>query len=236
MNKISTYAVALAIASCGLTACTQSKAYAEASAADRDAAKLSKDGYTAVHDISQARLAIFNGESAQAKTFTEEAQTAFEKAKSDNTAFTKAESDLRAPSGKAQLGSGATATTTPTVWIPVDSSMTLGEDYVDTPQKSAGVAKANEQLKKGDHKHAMEALKLANVDVSFVSVVAPVDKTMAGIKKAAQLIDAGKYYEANQALKAVEDGYRFDVTDFDSAPKGAANKTPKAGAIAAVKK
>ena len=234
MNKISTCAVALATL-VGLTACSQSKAYAQSSA-DQDAAKLSKDGYTAVHDISQARLAIFNGQPAQAKTFTEEAETAFEKAKSDDTAFTKAESNLRAPAGKAQLGPGATATTTPMAWIPVDGSMTLGEDYVDSPEKSAGVAKANEQLKKGDHKHAMETLKLANVDVSFVAVVAPVDKTMAGIKKAAQLIGAGKYYEANQALKGVEDGYRFDVTDFDAAPKGAANKTPKAAATSATAK
>jgi hypothetical protein len=29
-----------------------------------------------------------------------------------------------------------------------------------------------------------------------------------------------------QALKVVEDGFRFDVTDVDSAPKSAANKAP----------
>jgi hypothetical protein len=235
MNKINRYAVALAIASCGLTACAQSKASARASA-NRDATKLSKDGYAAVRDISQARLAIFNGQPAQAKAFINEAQTAFEKAKSDDTAFTKAESDLRAPSGKTQPGSGATASTNPTAWIPVDGSMTLGEDYVDTPAKSAGVAKANEQLKKGDHEHALETLKLANIDVSVVAEVAPVDKTMTGIKKAAQLIDAGKYYEANQTLKNVQDGFRFDVTDFDSAPKGAADRTHKAAASVTAQK
>jgi hypothetical protein len=114
--------------------------------------------------------------------------------------------------------------------------MTLSEDYIDTPEKSAGVAKANKQFKEGDHKHAMETLKLANIDVGFVSEVAPLDKTMAGIKKADQLIDAGKYYEANQALKGVEDGYRFDVTDVDAAPKGAANKTHKAAAASATQK
>jgi hypothetical protein len=101
----------------------------------------------------------------------------------------------------------------------VDGSLTLSEDYVDTPEKSAGLAKANKPFNEGDHKHGMETLKLANVDVSFVSEVAPVDQTMAGIRMADQLIEAGKYYEANQALKAVEDGYRFDVTDVDSGPK-----------------
>jgi hypothetical protein len=236
MNRISTYAVAaLVVASCGFTACAQSKVSAQ-TRADHDATKLSKDGYAAIHDISEARLAIFNGQPSQAKMFTNEAQTAFEKAQKDDTVFTKAESDLRAPAGKTQPGSGTAASTTPTNWIPVDGSMTLSEDYVDTPEKSAGVAKANKQLKEGDHKHAMETLKLANIDVSFVSEVAPLDKTMSGIKKADQLIAAGKFYEANQALKGVEDGYRFDVSDVDAGPKGAANKTPKTASISATQK
>ena len=50
----------------------------------------------------------------------------------------------------AQRGSGAKASTTPTIWIPVDGSLTLGEDYTETPKKSAGVAKANELLKKAN--------------------------------------------------------------------------------------
>jgi hypothetical protein len=49
-----------------------------------------------------------------------------------------------------------------------------------------------------------------------------VDKTVSGIDNAAQLIDSGKYYEGNQALKAVEDGTRFDVVDASSTPKAAA--------------
>jgi hypothetical protein len=122
--------------------------------------KLSKDGYKAMRDVSLARLAIFNGQPAEAKTYTNEAETALEKAKTDETAFTKAESDLKAPSGMVQHGSGATASATPTVWIPVDGSLTLGEDYIETPEKSAGVAKANEMLKEGEHKKAMETLKL----------------------------------------------------------------------------
>ena len=170
------------------------------------------------------------------RTFTNEAQTALEKAKSDDTVFTKAEADLKAPAGVTQRGTGTTASTTPTNWIPVNGSMTLGEDYVDTPEKSAGVTKANEQLKKGEHQHAVETLKLANIDVSFVMEVAPLDKTTTEINKAAQLIDAGKYYEANQALKSVEDGLRFDVTSVDSTPKKAAATASKAATAAVAKK
>jgi hypothetical protein len=75
--------------------------------------------------------------------------------------------------------------------------MTLSEDYVDTPAKSAGVAKANQQFKAGDHKSAMETLKLADINVSFVSEIAPV---------------------------GVEDGYRFDVSDVEAGPKATAKK------------
>ncbi len=148
MNKISTFAVALAITLVALTAFAQEKPSTQ-TVADRDMGKLSKDGYKAMRDVSLARLAIFNGQPAEAKTYTNEAETALEKAKTDDTAFTKAESDLKAPSGMAQRGSGAKASTTATIWIPVDGSLTLGEDYVETPEKSAGVAKANELLKKG---------------------------------------------------------------------------------------
>jgi len=57
--------------------------------------------------------------------------------------------------------------TTPTGWLPVDGGLTLGEDFVATPAKAAGVAKANDQLKKGDHKQAMETLKLSEINVAF---------------------------------------------------------------------
>jgi hypothetical protein len=66
--------------------------------------------------------------------------------------------------------------------------------------------------------------------------VAPLDKTTSEINKAVQLIDAGKYYEANQALKAVEDGLRFDVTNVDATPKKAANETSKPPTATAVAK
>jgi hypothetical protein len=242
MNKVKIYAVALAITLVGLTAFAQDKPPVQKAGAlhnedetamDRDMAKVSKDGYLAIRDVSMARLAIFNGQPAQAKTYTNDAQAALERAKRDDTAFTKAESELKTPAGMTQPGSSATPSTTHTTWIPVDGSITLGEDYIDTPEKSAGVAKANEELKKGEHKHAMETLKLADINVSFVMEVAPLDKTTAGIKNAAQLIEAGKYYEANQALKDVEDGFRFDVTEADATPKKAANNTSKTAASSA---
>lgn len=75
MNKISTCAVALAITLAGLTAFAQEKPSTQ-TAADRDMGKLSRDGYKAMHDVSLARLAIFDGRPAEAKTYTNEAETA----------------------------------------------------------------------------------------------------------------------------------------------------------------
>ena len=73
----------------------------------------------------------------------------------------------------------------------------------------------------------METLKLAEINVAFVMEVAPLDKTISGIDTAAQLIDSGKYYEGNQALKGVEDGLRFDVADVNSGPEKASSTLDK---------
>jgi hypothetical protein len=219
MFKLSTCALALAI-TIGAPQVFAADMPAGQMAADKDFGKLSIDGSTAIRDVRLARIAIFNGQPDKAKSFISEAQTSIGKAKSDDTVFMKAESDLKAPQGSPQSGS-TTASTTPVKWIPVDGSMTLGEDYIATPEKTAGVAKANEQLKKGQSKEAVETLKLANIDVSYMLEVAPLDKTTNGIAQAEQMIVAGKYYEANQALKGVEDSLRIDIRDYDGTPKKA---------------
>jgi hypothetical protein len=202
--------------------------------ANKELGKLSADGRKAFQDVRLARLAIFDGQTDQAKKYVDEAKVSIAKAKTDDTGFMKAEASLKPPAGVAQRTATQSGTdkpvqsTTPTAWLPVDGGLTLGEDFVATPAKAAGVAKANDQLKKGDHKQAMETLKLAEINVAFVMDVAPLDKTVSGIDTAAQLIDSGKYYEGNQALKGVEDGVRFDVADVSSGPEKASNASDKA--------
>ena len=187
--------------------------------ADHDFGKLSADGVRGFTDIKLARLAIFDGKTAQAKTLIDDAQSALNKAKSDDTVFTKAEADLKPGSGMKQAADGnARPSTAQVAWIPVDGQMTLGEDYVATPDKAEGVAKANAQLKTGNKKEAMDTLKLAGIDMNFVEEVVPLDATISGVDKAAQLIDQGHYYQANQALKMVEDGARFDSQILTASP------------------
>lgn len=104
-------------------------------------------------------------------------------------------------------------------WVPVDAQMTLGEDFIATPEKASAVTEANKSLAKGDQKGAIEKLRLAHVDVNFVMAVLPLDKTTADVNQAAALINQGKYYEANAALKTAEDGMHFDVIDAIGLPK-----------------
>jgi hypothetical protein len=78
----------------------------------------------------------------------------------------------------------------------------------------------------------MQTLKRAGVDVSFDEEVAPLAKTTAGVSKAEQLLDSGEFYEANQALKGVQDGVRFDVVDMTGTPQKQAS-TQKGAKMAA---
>lgn len=246
MFRMKSLAAALAttaiLGSCGALAAEQPNAGSAATAnqptaatqnANKELGKLSADGRKAFQDVRLARLAIFDGQTDQAKKFADEAKASIAKAKTDDTAFMKAEASLKPPAGVSQrsatqgAGDKSTQNTTPTAWLPVDGGLTLGEDFVATPAKAAGVAKANEQLKKGDHKQAMETLKLSEINVAFVMEVAPLDKTISGIDTAAQLIDSGKYYEGNQALKGVEDGVRYDVADVNSDPGKASSTMDK---------
>ena len=198
-------------------------------AVDTDVGRLSKDGAQAFRDLHLARVAIYDADPTQAKALIGKAQAALVKARSDEAVFKKAEVDLKTP---AEMDAGKTATTAasttakpastePVAWLPIDAQLTLGEDFVATPEKAAAVADANRSLQKGDKQGALEKLKLAHVDVNFTLAVLPLDKTVAGVDQAATLIGQGKYYEANAVLKTTEDRMRFDVIDAIGTPKAA---------------
>lgn len=208
--------------------------------ADTDVDRLSMDGIAAYRDVHLARLAIFDAKPDQARMFVSHAQAALDKAKTDETAFTKAEADLKPPAG---MGTAATMAGTDGAktgdagkdmnkdmsktaasgeavkWLPVDAQLVLADDFVvRNKDQQKSVDEANQHLKAGDRKGAMERLKLAGVDVDFTMAVVPLDKTTQEVNHAAQLIQDGKYYEANATLKTVEDGVRFDVVDTTAVP------------------
>lgn len=201
-------------------------------AANQDFGMLSKQGAIAFKNVQLARLAIFNGQVSKATQEVDAAQTALGKAQNDAAAYTKAESDLTPPPGMAQRKGGQDVAAGPVRWLPVDGAMTVDDSYTATPTKKAGMAKADTQLKSGDRNGAMDTLKLAGVDVSFDTEVIPLHTATTEVQNAAKLMVAGSYYEANQALKSVEDGARFDVLTVTSAPGAAGAKTATKAASA----
>ena len=83
-----------------------------------------------------------------------------------------------------------------------------------SPEKAAQIAKVNEHLKKGENKQAVEVLRDAGVYLNLTAVLLPLEPTTSDVEKAAKLIGEDKFYEANLALKAAEDGVIVDSQSF----------------------
>ncbi len=111
---------------------------------------------------------------------------------------------------------------TPVAWLPVDGEISITDDFSANPTKAAAVADANKSLAKGDRQGALDKLKLADVDLGIVLAVVPVNQTVTDVHQAAQLVDSGKYYEASQLLRKVQDSARFDVAEIVGTPKSGA--------------
>lgn len=190
-------------------------------AIDKDVGKLSKDGAQALLDIQATRIAIFNAEPDQAKSLIHKAKDELQKAGKDDSVFMKAVSELT-PARKAEAGDKTEATkpdtSAPIAWLPVNSQISLGEDFQATPEKMAAVSDANQSLKKADRKSALEKLALADVDVKFTTAVVPLEQTTTDVGKAADLIDQGKFYEANAVLKDVTDHAMLNIVDIYGHP------------------
>ena len=55
-----------------------------------------------------------------------------------------------------------------------------------------------------------------NVNVEVLAV--PLNDTIAKVQQAANMINDGKYYQASQLIKEVQDSARSDVMDFNGMP------------------
>jgi hypothetical protein len=208
----------------------QQKATAKETSADKDFSKISADGSSAFQDLILTRLAIFNGQIDAAKKYVEKADKAFDKARTDEAVFTKAEADFKPPTSKSEPATSAVNGAAPVnnkpadqmkipiAWLPVDGQMLIEEDYTANPKKTAAVADANKSLKSGDRKGAMDKLKLAEINIDFMIAVVPLEQTIKSVHQATVLINDGKYYEASQVLRQVEENERFDVTTISGAP------------------
>lgn len=109
----------------------------------------------------------------------------------------------------------------------------LGEGFTVTPDNSKAVSAANDQMAKGDAKGAAETLKASNIDVSVAAAMVPAKLSLTHLQDAAKLIKSGKYYEANLALKGVEDGVVIDQWGLAQLPRQAGQATKSSATTAA---
>lgn len=195
-------------------------------AVDRDVLTLSADGAAAFRDMSGARFALFEADPARAKALIERARTALAQVSGDHSVSMKDGAALTPLTG-ARISHGAEPAKA-VAWLPVAGQLTLGEDFVPTPKATAALAEANHSLQSGDRTSAAETLRLAGLDVNATVAVLPLAQTSADLQRAAGLIEQGRYYEANVALKQAEDRMRFDVSDIALVPETGAETAQRA--------
>jgi hypothetical protein len=174
----------------------------ESKAAQADLIQVSDDAFTTMRNVGSARLAIFNGRPEQAQTFVD-------------AAVTRSEASIKDAQKYALDTHGSTSDD---LYVPFDANLTVSETFSLNEQNKEHVAKANEHLRKGEKKEALEDLKLGDVDTIVAARLVPMKYAKEHIDEAAKLMGEGKYYEANLALKAVEDAVVVETFALDSAP------------------
>jgi hypothetical protein len=105
--------------------------------------------------------------------------------------------------------------------IPIDGEIAIADTFVPSAEKKKHIEKANEHLKSGSSKEALEELQLGEVDVVFTRLMLPLETTKKRVADAEKLANDHKYYEANLALKAAEDGLVIDSVDLLGTPVAA---------------
>ncbi|MEZ5565166.1 MAG: YfdX family protein [Gammaproteobacteria bacterium] len=176
-------------------------------------ARFSDDGERAMRAIRGSRFAIFKGQPKLAVDLMNQADTALKAAVKDAPSFDvsttmkvqgKTLNTNKVKDQKARL-------------VPFDTQITVAEDYMDSPAKKAHVAKANTHLAKGEKQQAIDELRLGDIDVNYQRSWLPIGVAEKHLEQALKMAADQKYYEANLALKAIEDSVTYDsVNSLDT--------------------
>lgn len=159
--------------------------------------KTADEALIAITRVHAARLALFNNNIEEVKARLIEATTALTKSEKDLASM--AITDIGKPESKAK-------------YLPFDMSMGMTEGFTVTEEHRSVLEKAVGLFQKGSREEAREVLRLAAIDVNISTALLPIDETTKHLAHATKLVDEGKYFEANLALKAIEDG--VIVRDF----------------------
>lgn len=172
--------------------------------ADQDFIKVSEDALMTMRNVGGARLAIFDGSPDKAQLYADAAVT--------RASATLEDADKYALDIKASKKDGEK-------YIPFNAGLSVAEALVPNKEKLEHVARANRHMHKGETRKAIETLKVGGINVALTTELLPIQTARAHIKDAARLIGEGNYYEANLALKAVEDSVITEILDTDAVQK-----------------
>ena len=170
----------------------------EKNANERTFIRLSEDGAKAARTVSLARVAIFDGQTQEAKDLLDQAKTALDAAAKDVDKLaikTSKHNDLGP-------------------MVPIDARLSVIDAYTLTPEKKAEIGKVNEHLRKGETKKALEVLRPIDVQLTLTSMFMPLNPTTKAVEQAKTLLADHQYYEANLALKKAEDSWVIDSQGF----------------------
>ncbi|MGB0723391.1 MAG: YfdX family protein [Gammaproteobacteria bacterium] len=172
--------------------------------ADQELVKVSKDALLGVRDVHSARLAIFNGESERARIFVDAAKTRIDLAVNEAREYAL---DIKAPKSD-------------DYYVPFDASLTIMGAYEPSEKKARHIAKANRHVRRGEQKQAVAELKLAEIEVAVSTGLVPIEFAQEHVAQASRLVADHKYYEANLALKAIDDSVVVETFAVDELPGG----------------
>lgn len=205
-NKYIKYASILTLIS-GFAFLAQHVSAADMNQNEKILDNVSKEGRIAMREIRWARVAMFDGNVEQADDLLKKSRqylTQVEKQAPELVVTVKTSEKV---GGKTVRNEKETVTND---LVPIDAGLTLAEDFVSTPEKQEKIKKANAHLNNKETSKAVQVLKEADIGVSVSRVLMPVKDTIKRVDKAIELVGKQQYYEANLALKAVEDSLIVD--------------------------
>ncbi|MEZ5714241.1 MAG: YfdX family protein [Paracoccaceae bacterium] len=159
---------------------------------------------TALAQIHAARVALFDNDIETAKSQLGEARSHFLDAEKKFNDITIGDTENPESADR---------------YLPFDVSVALDEDFVVTPENKTALDTANQQVRNGDKDSAIETLNLARIDANLSAALLPVADVTTHLDKAQTFMDEGKYFDANVALKAVEDSILIRSYTIDAIPQ-----------------
>lgn len=166
--------------------------------------KTSDEALAAITQIHKARLELFENKTDDAKATLEAART-----------------DLM--TAEATLGDKLmhdfTVSDSTDNYLPFDMSMSLTEGFTQTDENKLALEKAYGLMQTAKPDEAVQVLKLAAIDVNVQAALLPYEGTLTSLDDAIGNIEDGKFFDANIALKSIEDSILVRTFGIDAIPQ-----------------